>query len=283
MKIVFLSIVFFTFYNISNVYAFDFLGWSKSGNVKEDKKSDETEISDYEFFAQKINGLIAINNLKNVKVEHLNSIGVTGKILLENAAVFAAQFLKNHYEFAVNLLLTKLTQLKDELNTQKVENVENFVIFKALYIIRGSNEKVKSILAENDKNLSIFKFIKSTNSVNMTVSFDELRIPEQLFLSYIATKDYKYVKRLCYLYFDFDKELLDNAKLSFTKNTDFDEMSLDEKDLFKKYVFYLSSVKILKSNFSILRSDLYRVLQDGDTQDVVKNNLKNIIAEMERL
>lgn len=283
MKIVFLSIVFFTFYNISNVYAFDFLGWSKSGNVKEDKKSDETEISDYEFFAQKINGLIAINNLKNVKVEHLNSIGVIGKILLENAVVFAAQFLKNHYEFAVNLLLTKLTQLKDELNTQKVENVENFVIFKALYIIRGSNEKVKSILAENDKILSVFKFIKSTNSVNMMIAFDELRIPAQLFLSYIATKDYKYVKRLCYLYFDFDKELLDNAKLSFTKNTDFDEMSLDEKDLFKKYVFYLSSVKILKSNFSILRSDLYRVLQDGDTPDVVKNNLKNIIAEMERL
>lgn len=283
MKIVFLSIVFFTFSNISNVYAFDFFGWSKSSNTKEDKKSNEPEISDYEFFAQKVKDLIAINNLKNVKVEHLNSLGVTGKILLENAVVFAVQFLKNHYDFAVNLLLTKLTQLKDEFNLQEVESVENFVIFKALYMIMGSNEKVKSILAENDKNLSVFKFIKSTNSVNMTLSFDELCIPEQLFLSYIATKDYKYIKRLCYLYFDFDKDLLDNAKLSFTRNTDFDEIPLDEKDLFKKYAFYLSSVKILKSNFSLLKSELHKVLQDGDTTDVVKNNLNNIMAEMERL
>lgn len=283
MKIVFLSIIFFVFHNISNVYAFDFFGWSKSGNAKENKKNTESDPSDYEFFVQKIKNLIAINNLKNVKVEHLNSLGVTGKILLENAVVFAAQFLKNHYDFAVNLLLTKLTQLKTELLHQEIESVENFVIFKALYMIRSNNEKVKSILAENDKNLSVFKFIKSTNSVNMTVSFDELRIPEQLFLSYIATKDYKYIKRLCYLYFDFDKDLLDNAKLSFTKNTDFDEMPLDEKDLFKKYAFYLSSVKILKSNFSLLKSELHKVLQDDDTTDVIKNNLKNIVVEMERL
>ncbi len=283
MKIVFLSIVFFVFHNISNVYAFDFFGWSKSGNAKENKESTESDFSDYEFFAQKIKDLVAINNLKNVKVEHLNSLGVTGKILLENAVVFAVQFLKNHYDFAVNLLLTKLTQLKDESNLHEVESVENFVIFKALYMIRSSNEKVKSILAENDKNLSIFKFIKSTNSVNMTVSFDELRIPGQLFLSYVATKDYKYIKRLCYLYFDFDKDLLDNAKLSFTKNADFDEMPLDEKDLFKKYAFYLSSVRILKSNFSVLKSELRKVLQDDDTTDVIKNNLNNIMAEMERL
>lgn len=283
MKIVFLSIVFFVFHNISNVYAFDFFGWSKSGNAKENKESTESDFSDYEFFAQKIKDLVAINNLKNVKVEHLNSLGVTGKILLENAVVFAVQFLKNHYDFAVNLLLTKLTQLKDESNLHEVESVENFVIFKALYMIRSSNEKVKSILAENDKNLSIFKFIKSTNSVNMTVLFDELRIPGQLFLSYVATKDYKYIKRLCYLYFDFDKDLLDNAKLSFTKNADFDEMPLDEKDLFKKYAFYLSSVRILKSNFSVLKSELRKVLQDDDTTDVIKNNLNNIMAEMERL
>lgn len=283
MKIVFLSIVFFVFHNISNVYAFDFFGWSKSGNAKENKESTESDFSDYEFFAQKIKDLVAINNLKNVKVEYLNSLGVTGKILLENAVVFAVQFLKNHYDFAVNLLLAKLTQLKDESNLHEVESVENFVIFKALYMIRSSNEKVKSILAENDKNLSIFKFIKSTNSVNITVSFDELRIPEQLFLSYVATKDYKYIKRLCYLYFDFDKDLLDNVKLSFTKNTDFDEMPLDEKDLFKKYAFYLSSVRILKSNFSVLKSELRKVLQDDDTTDVIKNNLNNIMAEMERL
>ena len=54
MKIVFLSIVFFVFHNISNVYAFDFFGWSKSGNAKENKESTESDFSDYEFFAQKI-------------------------------------------------------------------------------------------------------------------------------------------------------------------------------------------------------------------------------------
>ena len=128
-----------------------------------------------------------------------------------------------------------------------------------------------------------FKFIKSTSSVNLRFLLNELKIPEQLFLSYIATRDYQFIKRLCCLYFDLDEEFLNNAKISFDTNINFEEMTSEEKYWFKKYVFYLSSMKILKDNFETVKNVLHQIISDSDIPNVVKNNVGHIITEKEKL
>ena len=286
MKIIFLSIVFFLFCGILNINAFDFFGWmnNKSESSQTDEQNDKYINDNYEeFFENKINELISINNLKNVKVERLNSLGVNGKVLLENAIIFVVQFFKTHPNFSVKILSEKLNKIKNEQDPQKVETVENFVIFKALYMVCDNNDKVKAMLNENTANLMNFKFIKSTSSVNLRFLLNELKIPEQLFLSYIATRDYQFIKRLCCLYFDLDEEFLNNAKISFDKNINFEEMTSEEKYWFKKYVFYLSSMKILKDNFEIVKNVLHQIISDSDIHNVVKNNVGHIITEKEKL
>ena len=227
----------------------------------------------FEYFSEIVN----TNSLAEVSPEGLKSLTVNGNMLLENALVFAVQFFKVRPKFAMNFLLEKLREISSgEFESIKAEDV---ILFKAFYMVSYFNSDVAVLLRENVDLITQKKLFKYSNSLNPRFTLENLYLPYHLFYSYVATEDVTFMEKWCETYLGYEKEELKQLREKFYPGGSVAE---EDREEFKKYAFYLQTVKIFKEHFEILKDGLYEVEGSWGTDRKVRYNLEEIIDYIER-
>jgi len=234
---------------------------------------DELKGRFFEYFSEIVN----TNSLADVSPDGLKSLTVNGNMLLENSLVFAVQFFKVRPKFAVKLLLEKIK----EISSEEFEEVKasDVILFKAFYITSYFNTDVAVLLKENADLITEKKIFKYSNSLNPRFSFENLYLPYHLFYSYIASEDISFLEKLCETYLDYEEEELQKLKEKFLPNCSVKE---EEREEFKKYTFYLLTIKIFKMHFDALKEGLVKIEDSWNVTRKVRYNLTKIISDIER-
>jgi len=242
---------------------------------------DQTSKDSYEDLKDKFfecfSEIVSTNSLAEVSPEGLKSLTVNGNMLLENALVFAVQFFKARPKFAMKLLMEKIR----ELSSEEFEGIkaEDVILFKAFYMVSSINADVAVLLKKDVDLITQKKLFKYSNSLNPRFTLENLYLPYHLFYSYLATKDVRFLEKWCEAYLGYEEEELKQLKEKFYPGVSILE---EDRDEFKKYAFYLLTVKIFKEHFDVLKDGLYDVEGSWSTDRKVRYNLEGIIGGIER-
>lgn len=231
-----------------------------------------------EILLSKLHEIIVKNFLDKIKPERLNALGVNGNVMLETSIVFTLQFLKKYPRFAMRFLVEKI----DEISSEEWGGltVDDVVIFKSFYMCSNENKDVALLLKENNRLLTEKKIFKYAHSLNTRFSLENLYLPYQLFYSYVATNEEKFLERMFDLYLNYEEDELSSIKEKFSNPKV--EIEEEYKEEFKKYIFYLQVVKLIKENFELLREGIYKILDNDNINGLQRRNLKNIIQRKEQ-
>lgn len=240
--------------------------------VSNEANTDDNKIRD---FYKKI--LDIIPNAKNIKdLLKVATVRYQMRDEINNAIIFSAQFFKKNKNLINRLLVLlskniKREKLENNIEHQYDNNVANLIILKSLQIL-SMDEK----LGINFQAYRIFDQLGFfSKKINFLFNINELTYPEHLMISYDATDDLKYLKMLI-KYLDISKG--DLYKLSeYVSKIDFDNISDQERDNFRKFVFFKYVKNVIRSRIELFKSKRTELLKS--VNDKIVENFENILQE----
>lgn len=243
---------------------------SKKG-YGENENIDDNQISE---FYKKILSLIP--NAKNLKdLGTVATVRYRMRDEINNAIIFSAQYLKKNKDLIHRMLfLFSENDLKDDKSIDAdlySNDVAILLIIKSLQIL-DTNKDI-----EVDFSLySIFERLGAfSKKINFLFNINELTYPEHLIISYDATDDIEYLKMLVN-YLDITEE--DKEKLfNEVSKINFNNISDEEKDVFKKFVFLKHVISIIKHRKDLFEQKREELLKSVNT--ATRKNFNNIFEE----
>lgn len=217
-----------------------------------------------------------IPNAKSIKdLSNVATVRYKMRDEVNNAIIFSVQFFKKNKHLINDALLfiSQNTEIECvENDIQSLSNdVANLIILKSLQIL-SIDEK----LGINFQSYKVFEQLGVfSKKINFLFNINELTYPEHLMSSYDATEDLKYLKMLI-KYLDITEEDEKNLTESVSK-IDFDNISDQERDNFRKFVFFKHVKNIIKEHKDLFESRKNELLK-ASSNDITRN-FENILKE----
>lgn len=192
---------------------------------------------------------------------------------INNAIIFSAQFLKKNKNLIPNILtsISECNLTNGEEESLYDNEVANLIILKSIEILVSSKD-----ISVNFQSYKIFDRIGAfSKRINFLFNINELTYPEHIMISYDATEEIKYLKMLIN-YLDITEE--DEKKLiDDVSKINFEDISEQEKDTFKKFVFLKHVRNIIKTKKNLFKTKREELLKQANS--VIRKNFDNVLQE----